>query len=317
MNTVSSSTPHNAAARRKRQTNTSRIDKTKNDILSTERVDRTRRPVDRADNPSCHNKRRMTDTIDHRFFQILHYGHDCDMDTEKFTDLDRANVEIRKFRNVINRKEDEKRKLVESMGKSAKRRIEEHNALKKKLTERDAEISNLKSAASKYTTASRKIIANIQSRLGEAEEAKEEITSVCERQAQTIEELRIANSDLELKSSSGDVRLAERDKSICVLNDKLKQSEMDTAKIMSQLKAAEEMEVKQESVLLKVQTELEETKVRQSECEKEKETSGKQTEELKAQCVDYENKYNDLEKSLAGRDKLIATLTDKLEGEDL
>ena len=54
--------------------------------------------------------------------------------------------------------------------------------------------------------------------------------------------------------SSSDVCLANRDKSISALNDRLKQLETDTAKIMSRLKAADEMEVKQESVLLKVQT---------------------------------------------------------------
>ena len=122
MNTVSSSTPHNAAERRKKKMNTSRMDKVKNNIPPTARVDRTRRPVDGADNPSNQNKRRTTNTIDHRVFQMLHYGHDCDMDTAKFTNLDRANTEIRKLQNEINRKEDEKKKLVESMGKSAKRR---------------------------------------------------------------------------------------------------------------------------------------------------------------------------------------------------
>ena len=80
-------------------------------------MDRARQTADGADNPSSHNKQRTTNTIDHRLIQMLHYGHDCDMDTAKFTNLDRANTEIRKFRNEINRKEDEKRKFLENIGK--------------------------------------------------------------------------------------------------------------------------------------------------------------------------------------------------------
>ena len=122
MNTVSSSTPYSANERRKNEMNTSRIDKIKNNIPSTARVNRMRRPVDRADKPSGHNKRQTTDTFDHGLKMLIN-GHECDMDTEKYTNLDHANSEIRKFRNEICRRENEKRKFLSDMGKNAERNI--------------------------------------------------------------------------------------------------------------------------------------------------------------------------------------------------
>ena len=171
MNTVSSWTPHNAAERRKKQMNTSRMDKVKNNIPPTARVDRTRRPVDGADNPSNQNKRRTTNTIDyeklssHRLLQILQYGHDYAMDTTTFTNLDCANTEIRKLRKEIDKREERNIETLKENGRLYAEEVRENGRLTKLLTERDAEVTNLKSAVSK-------IIADMQSRLGETDEAK-------------------------------------------------------------------------------------------------------------------------------------------------
>ena len=240
MNTVSSLTPHSANERKKNETNTSRIEQIKNNILSTTWVDRTIRPADRADKSSDHNKRRTTDTIDHGLKKMIINGHECDMDTEKFTNLDHANFEICKFRNEIRRRANEKKKFLSDMGKSAEqniKRMEELFALKKLLPERDAEVSNLRSTVSKCNTeneVARKIIENMQPRLSEADEAKEEAISVlndkirkiktaheetkaryaaykntCEGQARMIEELKIAKSDQELKLSHAEAQLKQ------------------------------------------------------------------------------------------------------------
>ena len=110
-------------------------------------------------------------------------------------------------------------------------------ALKKLLPKRDAEVSNLRSTVSKCNTenkAARKTIENMQSRLSEADEAKEEAISVltgeickikkeheetkaryvaykntCEGQAQMIKELKIAKSDQELKLSHAEAELKQ------------------------------------------------------------------------------------------------------------
>ena len=162
------------------------------------------------------------------------------MDTTKFINLDRANVEICKFRNEIRRRENEKRKSLSDMGKSAERnakRMEELFALKKLLPERDAEISNLRSTVFKCNTENeeaRKIIGNMQSRLSEADEAKREAIAVlndeirklkteheetkaryvaneniCEGQFRMIEELKISKLDQELKLSHAEAELKQ------------------------------------------------------------------------------------------------------------
>ena len=92
MNAVSSLTSHSANERQKIETNTSRIDKIKNNILSTARA------------------------IDHGLTKMIINGHECDMDNPKFTNLDRANLEIE-----IRRRENEKRKFLSDMGKSAEK----------------------------------------------------------------------------------------------------------------------------------------------------------------------------------------------------
>ena len=103
----------------------------------------------------------------------------------------------------------------------------------------------------------------------------------------------------------------------------------------SRISAAEEEQVERESVLLEVQKELEETKVRLNECEEqntnkldqlnklllsEQETSERQMYELKARYVDLENTSDDqsatieeLKESLACCDEKVKSFAENEE----